>query len=578
VRQAVILAGGKGTRLASRWPLLPKPLVPVAGVSLIERQVLSLKSHGFEEILVLVNHRSELVRDFCLKNNNWGISIKCVDDGEKRQGTAGAVLNVFDMLDSEFLVVYGDTVFEIDLTRLIEFFAVRREAVGVIFVHPNDHPQDSDVVELDGQSRVLGFHPYPRKAGEIVPNMVSAALYVLTRAALGPFLKLNGELDFGKHLFPSMLENNQKIFGYLSSEYIKDAGTPERLDKVERDLLSGYVRRASLRVPQKAVFVDRDGTLNHDVGYISKVDQLTLIPGVGEAVQRLNRHEWRVVVVTNQPVLARGECDEVTLKRIHWKLETEIGLSGAFFDRVYYCPHHPDAGFPGEVAALKYRCDCRKPEPGLLRRAELDLNLDLFESWLIGDSDADIGAAQNAGVTSILIDRSRERAKERVRFLPDFVVNDLAEGVAFILDEYPALLERNLGTVGKIKMNRINFVESKFSDRHSVISSISKRELQRLGITCQIVNLNERNDRDSARNYYRSFNPDLVMKKVLDFGLDDEARFTQGTSVNASSVNSHNNNWDASAVGYAQKVVIYEIEGAAQLAKFLRKSVDDSVF
>ena len=183
-------------------------------------------------------------------------------------------------------------------------------------------------------------------------------------------------------------------------------GTPDRYYEVENDLQNGKVKARNLKSKQKAIFLDRDGTINKYVGFLTKPEQFELIPGVAEAIKMINKSGYLAIVVTNQPVIARGDCTWEGLQQIHDKMETELGKSGAFVDGIYICPHHKDKGFEGERADYKYDCDCRKPKPGLLLQAANDLNIDLSQSFMIGDSERDLEAGRNAGCKEhILIDR-----------------------------------------------------------------------------------------------------------------------------------------------------------------------------
>jgi D,D-heptose 1,7-bisphosphate phosphatase len=442
LRQAVILAGGKGTRLAARLDGRPKPLVDVLGKPLLERQVEQLKAAGFSRIDVLVNHKAEQIQAFCDSRDNWGLDIRLIDDGEPK-GTAGAVLAVLDRMEDEFLVVYGDTLFDIDLGRFIAFHEQDPDAAATLFLHPNDHPHDSDLVELDAEGRIRAFHPKPHAAGAWLPNMVNAALYAVRRRGLEPAKAAAagaGIFDFAQHAFPWLLSRGARLRGYVSSEYIKDIGTPDRLDRACEALASGKVAAASLRTRQAAVFLDRDGTLNRENGFVSRPEMLEPFPFIAPAVRKLNRSGLRAVLITNQPVIARGDCTPQELDQIHAKLETLLGREGAFLDRIYYCPHHPHGGYPGEVAELKIECDCRKPKPGLILRAAEDLNIDLASSWMVGDSERDLRAASAAGVRSVLVRTGK--AEPNAEALADFAFDDLEQAVDFIVGEQESLSRR----------------------------------------------------------------------------------------------------------------------------------------
>ncbi len=435
MKQAVILAGGQGTRLKERLNGLPKPLIDICGVPLLERQILLCKQHGFTDILILVNYAAEQIRQFYASRNNWGLTVTCIDDGQPR-GTAGAVLAVLDACADEFLVLYGDTMLAVDLDRFWSFHKAS-QADGSLFVHPNDHPHDSDLVVAHEDDTIKAFRPYPHPADGYEPNLVNAALYILNKKALQPWVDQAVPLDFAKDLFPRMLQNGQKLAAYNSPEYIKDCGTPQRLDKVCADFASGRIERASLNHQQRAVFLDRDGTINHDRGYITRPEDFEMIAGVEAAVRRLNHSDYRAVVVTNQPIIARGDCSVEELHTIHNKMETLLGKGHAYLDRIYYCPHYPQAGFSGEIAALKIACDCRKPKTGMVTAAQKDLNIDPTQSWVVGDSTVDLRMGTDVGATTILVETGHAGRDGKTIASPNFIMPDLPAAVDFILDEYP---------------------------------------------------------------------------------------------------------------------------------------------
>jgi len=429
--QAVILAGGKGTRLRSRLGDLPKPMVDVSGKPLLERQIELLRAYGFDNILLLLGYNPHRITEYFGDGSGWGVRIRSVVE-QSPLGSAGAVLAAFDRLEDRFLVLYGDTMLNVDLRRFATLHAAKNRDAS-LFVHPNDHPQDSDLVEVDASGKILAFHSYPHPPGQNYPNLVNAALYVIDKQALRPWLELSSPLDFAKDLFPRMAKAGQTLFGYRSREYIKDVGTPERLERVEKDLDNGRIARSSFETPAPAIFLDRDGTINEEVNRVWEPSQFKLLPGVGPAIRRLNRSGYTVVVVTNQAVIARGDCTEETLQQIHNKMETELGQDGAYVDAIYYCPHHPDGGFPGERPELKFACSCRKPETGLVDAACRDMNLDLASSWLIGDSGRDIETAKRAGMRSILVETGHPVVSASGDRIPDHQCPSLTEAVDFLL-------------------------------------------------------------------------------------------------------------------------------------------------
>ncbi len=434
MKQAIILAGGQGTRLRERLGQLPKPLIDICGVPLLERQITLLKTYGFTKILVLVNYEAQKIIEFCNSRDNWGIQIDCINDGQAL-GTAGAVLGAWDQLDHEFLVVYGDTMLDVDLSRFVAHHRSHNQAAATLFLHPNDHPHDSDLVEMREDGRILALHAYPHPTNTFLPNLVNAALYVIRKASLKRYLGKNKPVyDFGKHLFPEMLQNNDLLVGYNSLEYIKDSGTPARLDKVCSDFQSGKIAQFRLSTPQKVVFLDRDGTINVERSYISTPEQLDLINGSASAIKQLNTAGWRVCVITNQPVIARGECTPEELRQIHNKMETLLGHAGAFVDRIAYCPHHPDSGYEGEVISLKIQCLCRKPRIGMIEKLTHELNIDIRKSWLIGDSTSDIMTAKNAGLRSILVRTGLAGLDGKYQVEPDYSATNLQEAVSMLLE------------------------------------------------------------------------------------------------------------------------------------------------
>jgi D,D-heptose 1,7-bisphosphate phosphatase len=433
--QAVILAGGQGTRLRERLGDLPKPLVDVDGKPLLEWQMEALRNFGCSEILLLVNYQAEKIRDFVQGKSFSDLDIRVVDEGIAK-GTAGALIAASEFLREEFFVVYGDTLFDIDLEKFYQFHRSEPRAEGTLLLHPNDHPSDSDLVEVDELSRITQFHPYPHSPKIYLPNLVNAALYILRRDFILGLKYESGILDFGKHVFPGELLKGRYFRGYRSTEYIKDCGTPSRLDKVVADIRSGRVQARSLSRRQAAVFLDRDGTVNFDPGFCARPEDFELLPGSAHAIKKINMSNYLSVVITNQPVIARGDCSLETLGQIHAKMDTRLGEIGAYVDRTYFCPHHPDKGFPNERSELKIRCACRKPSVGMLERACEDYNIDPMKSWMIGDSTVDLELALRFGLKRVLVLTGNAGRDGKYETVPEFVFRDLGAAANYITSSY----------------------------------------------------------------------------------------------------------------------------------------------
>ncbi|NKI95075.1 HAD-IIIA family hydrolase [Rhizobacter sp. SG703] len=486
--QVVILAGGQGTRLRARTGDLPKPMVPVLGRPLLEHQVELCRAHGFTDIVMLLHYRPQAVIDHFGDGSAWGVRLGYEIEAVPR-GTAGALRDVLPRLDSRFLVLYGDTFVDVDLRALWNAH-LAHSADATLVLHPNDHPQDSDLVALAADGFVRGIFPYPHAPDAVLHNQVNAALYVMERDGLARHVPEQGLSDIAKHLFPALLADGRRLYGHVTPEYIKDCGTPERLDKIERDINNGTVDRLSARALRSAVFLDRDGTINREVDHLRDAAQLELLPGAAEAIRRINRAGRLAVVVTNQPVLARGDLTEAGLDRIHAKLESLLGASGAFLDRIYVCPHHPERGFASEVPALKIDCACRKPSIGLIEQARRELGIGSNTSWMVGDSTADIEAARRAGLRSVLVRTGHAGRDDKQPLRPDYTAPDLAAATDWILHGH-AQMSRRLAPLAAACTSGVRsvLVGGLSHAGKSSAAQVLKELLAALGVTAHVIGL-----------------------------------------------------------------------------------------
>lgn len=394
--RAIILAGGRGERMRAAFPSVPKPLVPLGGKPILVRQLEALRAQGVTDITVVTGYGAEQIEAALGSGEAFGVTLSYYRE-QTPLGTAGALYRMD--LREDFLLLSGDLFFDITVQKMLAFHK-ERGALATLLAHPNAHPGDSTLIEADETGRVLRFLPKEGRAGDFA-NLCNAGIQLISPELLRRFPR-EGRADLDRDvLVPAAAAG--AVYAYRCTEYVRDAGTPARLAAAEVDLAAGRAAARRLSQPQRAVFLDRDGTLNVHNGFVASPGQLALLPGAAEGVRLINEKGYLAVLVTNQPVIARGECTVQTLRMIHNKLEMLLGAEGAYLDSIYYCPHHPDKGYPGEIPALKIACDCRKPAPGLVLRAARDMHIDLAASYMAGDGWRDVACAANAGCAPVFL-------------------------------------------------------------------------------------------------------------------------------------------------------------------------------
>ena len=433
--KTVIMAGGKGTRISSVASDIPKPMIKIDGVPVLEREICCLREQGFTDLILTVSHMSEQIIGYFGDGSRLGVNIEYFVE-EQPLGNAGALFKIRDKLTEDFLLLNADAVFDIDFNRFVDYHR-KKGGLVTLFTHPNSHPYDSGLLIADGDGTALKWLAKEDQRPQWYRNRVNAGLHVISPKALdmsgidadsvgtekdGKTVKVDLDRQILKPLC-----GTGKMFCYDSPEYVKDMGTPDRYAAVCADFKNGVVQAKNLRSKQRAVFLDRDGTLNKYVGFLRNTDEFELVSGAAEAVKLINASGCLAIVATNQPVIARGEVTFDELAEIHNKMETLLGHEGAYLDGIYFCPHHPHKGYEGEVPELKIECECRKPKAGMLLKAAEDFNIDLSQSWMIGDGENDILAGKAAGCRTALIGNES--------FGQDVTAETLTEAVKLILKQ-----------------------------------------------------------------------------------------------------------------------------------------------
>lgn len=424
--KTVIMAGGKGTRISSIASDIPKPMIPIGGVPVLEHEINCLREQGFNDLIITVSHLGNIIMDYFGDGSNispitgksFGVKIEYYVE-ETPLGNAGALFRLKDKLTEDFLLLNADAIFNVDFNRFVKF---HKEKGGLVtlFTHPNSHPYDSALIIADSNGKVTNWLSKEDERPNFYKNRVNAGLHVISPKILSVNID-TPKIDLDRQLLKPLVETGQ-IFAYDSPEYVKDMGTPDRYYLVEDNFKNGIVEGKNLKNKQKAIFLDRDGTINKYVGFVRKPEEFELLPNVAKTIKKINDLGYLTIVITNQPVIARGDVSYSELDEIHNKMVTQLGMEGAYIDGIYYCPHHPHKGYEGEIPELKIECECRKPKPGMILKAAKDFNIDLSNSWMIGDSENDILAGKNAGCKTALISSNNQNS-----FGEDANISELSE-------------------------------------------------------------------------------------------------------------------------------------------------------
>lgn len=405
--KVVIMAGGRGTRISSIASDIPKPMIKIGSKPVLEHEIDCLREQGFRDIIITVSHLGHIIMNYFgdgskispATGKSFGVNIEYFVE-RVPLGNAGALFKMREKLTGDFLLLNADALFNVDFHRFIAFHN-NHGGVVTLMTHPNSHPYDSGLIIADENHCVKEWLTKEDDRPEFYQNRVNAGLHIINPRILDK-VTITEKVDLDRQILKP-LAGSGHMFCYDSPEYLKDMGTPERYRSVCEDFVTGRIKAKNLKNKQKAIFLDRDGTINKYVGFLRKIDDFELLPNVGKAIRKINSLGYLAIVVTNQPVIARGEVTIEELQRIHYKMETLLGKEGAYVNAIYYCPHHPDKGYVGEIPELKIQCSCRKPKPGMILEAANAFNIDLQESWMIGDSQSDIQAGQAAGCCTALI-------------------------------------------------------------------------------------------------------------------------------------------------------------------------------
>ncbi|MBN2323009.1 MAG: HAD-IIIA family hydrolase [Spirochaetes bacterium] len=378
IKQAVILAGGKGTRLRPLTYEIPKPMIPINSRPFLEYLLTLLKENGISEVIILLGYLAEKVVDYFGDGSNWGLSIKyAIGDISWETGTR--ISKARELLDNRFLLLYCDNYWPLNLEKLVQFHdSIDSPATVTVYTNKDGITRNNVLVDRHGLVII-----YDRSRTYEALNGVDIGFFILEKRILAAVPEYN--FSFEEVVVTDLVKKNQ-LGGFLTDHRYYSIGKPECLEETSQFLK-----------PKKVLFLDRDGVINRKLPkaeYVRSWEQFVFLPGVKSALKTLCRHGYELYIITNQAGIARGLMTELDLEDIHSKMKRELKKHDVEIKGIYYCPHGWDES-----------CDCRKPKPGLFYQAARENHLDITKAVYIGDDERDMEAGNTAGCHTFLLNK-----------------------------------------------------------------------------------------------------------------------------------------------------------------------------
>ena len=423
--QAVIICGGKGNRLKKIYRFTPKALIKFNRMSNLQYQIYQLKRNGINDFLFLTNFMKKKITSF-LKKQNIN-NCKILSD-KNTFGTAGSLIGAKKYLKNEFIVLYSDIFIEFDFNNFIKFSRKKNSDCSVV-VQANSHPHDSDTVEYD-KYNVINKIIFKNSKAKKINNATASIFYFKKSSIKNIFFKKNLSKDIVKDILPIIIKKKH-LYAYKTIEYLNDFGTPDRFRDVKHCIKKGNIKNLALKNKKTAVFLDRDGVINKELGVgVKNINDFHILPKVGKAIAKLNINNIPCFIVSNQSVLAKKQITLDHFKKIIMFFDMYLSKHKAYVDDFLFCPNYKNIKYKDKKNSFFSKF--RKPNPGMIFSLTKKYNINLSKSYLIGDSDTDVLAGKRARVKTILL-QGPKIEDYKLNIKPNFIAASLWSAVNLIL-------------------------------------------------------------------------------------------------------------------------------------------------
>lgn len=422
--QVVVLMGGLGTRLGEIGKDLPKSMIMVHNKPFFEYQLNLFKIAGFRDFLFLVGYKSEVIEDYFSDGSKFGVSIQYSYDGPSQLGTAGAIRNAKDKLKQEFLLCYGDSFMDIDYSEVVYRFKKSNNKASMTIFHNNNQLDASNVYYDKAKNTIK----YQKGIKDPSYQYIDYGISIFDKSIFEDpkFENVKDLSDIQSQLELTPCEVYKKFY---------EIGTPSSLNNFK-----DYIQKRFIE-SNKAVFLDRDGVINemwlneseHKADSPKDIKSFIFRPRIIEALKIISNKGYKIFIVTNQPGAAKNKIPLLGIYDISHYMESKLVESSIFIDDIQICLHHPTGTPEGEQFLIR-ECNCRKPKNGLLKNILEKYNIDIGQSYMIGDSKSDIQAGLSVGLNIIYINYKENHLllkPEKIN-IDCFKADDLYDAIKFI--------------------------------------------------------------------------------------------------------------------------------------------------